>query len=263
MKRRAKLEWMAIYIAAALLVLAMGGLFQKTVVVNAEESEPYPNLYAPVYDGDVSAPEGVIYLTFDDGPSKNTEKLLDVLWEENVKATFFVTAQEEDTEYLDKLLRRIVDEGHELALHSYTHTFHKIYKSADAYIADINKLNDHILEATGYRPSIIRFPGGSRTSNCPKEIMNGIIKETERRGYVFFDWDVVSGDDTSTVFPAEQLANTMVKGCTYPKSTVILAHDSSAPKTTPEAIRITIEALREQGYTFSVLSPGVKPVHIH
>lgn len=265
--KRAKFEMLAIYIVAILLVISVAGLAGRVVSARSNETakaianEKYPNLYAPAIKGDITNPDKTVYFTFDDGPSKNTEKLLDILKEERVKATFFVTIQLEDTEYAINMLKRIVDEGHTIGLHSYTHDFGKIYKNSDAYLADINKLNDFIIEHTGYQPTILRFPGGSRTANCKRDTMDAIITEITRRGYVYYDWDVVSGDD-STVYPAEHLSGTVLRGMKNLDSAVILAHDSGLQKTTSEATRLIIEELREQGFTFDKLTANIEPRHL-
>ncbi|MBO4461285.1 MAG: polysaccharide deacetylase family protein, partial [Lachnospiraceae bacterium] len=100
-----------------------------------------------------------VYLTFDDGPSHNTELILDILKEYNVKATFFVIGRND--EYSKSLYKRIVDEGHTIALHSYTHRYSSIYASLDAYKEDLQKISDLVYDATGVRSKFIRFPGGS------------------------------------------------------------------------------------------------------
>ena len=85
---------------------------------------------------------GIIYLTFDDGPSvTSTPYILDILKEEGVKATFFIINYNENTEYL---VKRIVDEGHTIAIHGYSHDYNQIYQSVDAYMENITKLRDKI-----------------------------------------------------------------------------------------------------------------------
>ena len=85
---------------------------------------------------------GVIWLTFDDGPSaKLTPKVLDILKKENVKATFFVINYSESNE---PIIKRIVAEGHTIGIHGYSHEYSKIYKSKETFMSNIYTLQDKI-----------------------------------------------------------------------------------------------------------------------
>lgn len=255
-----KVEMTAIYLMCALLVVSIIGFVDNVVAVNG--SDRFPSLYTATVKSHIQPEQKTVYFTFDDGPSKNTETILDMLAEENIKATFFVTAQQEEQAYFEPLLKRIVDDGHSIGLHSYTHDFNSIYKSVDAYLTDINKLNDLIYEITGVYPEIIRFPGGSKSTVCKSNVMKEIINEVESRGYQYYDWHVVSGDDTSTVFDASYLADRMIKGVGDRDCAIVLLHDSPKPVTSCEAVRMTIEALREQGYVFDKLTAEITPVQL-
>lgn len=259
-KPRAAVELTAIFLVSALLFVALIGLIGHTVTANSIDD--YPDLYAGKTPFQIPMPEKTAYFTFDDGPSKNTELILDMLAEENVKATFFVTAQYEDEALVRRLLARMVAEGHTIGLHSYSHSFSSIYKNTDGYLRDLDKLNTLILDATGYRPQILRFPGGSKTVNAPKAVMKDIIEEIEARGYSYYDWHVVSGDSTATTYPAETLAKTMLKGVKGDDPVVFLCHDNATPKTTSEAVRLVIKELREDDWSFDRLTAEAKPVHI-
>ena len=95
----------------------------------------------------------VAYLTFDDGPSKNTLEILKVLKKYNIKATFFVTAQNLDC--ID-YLKQVAADGHTIGLHTYSHDYKKIYSSDTAYFNDLNKISDLVYEQTGVRTKIMR-----------------------------------------------------------------------------------------------------------
>jgi peptidoglycan/xylan/chitin deacetylase (PgdA/CDA1 family) len=259
--RRAAVELAVIFFIGALLAVSVFGLIGRAVSANGGGA--YPNLYAGDAPRARSSPEKTAYFTFDDGPSENTALILDMLAEEDVRATFFVTAQGEDEKLTAELLNRMVTEGHTIGLHSYSHNFSKIYDSADSYLKDIDRLNTYIIEQTGYRPQILRFPGSSRTVNASKSVMAEIIDEITGRGYLYYDWDVVSGDDTDVVYSAETLAQNMLDGVKKHSSVVFLCHDNSTPKTTAEAVRLVIRQLRDEGWSFDRLSPAVEPVHIH
>lgn len=99
----------------------------------------------------------VMYLTFDDGPSQNTEQVLDILDEHDAKATFFVT--NEFPNYVS-LLKEEVRRGHVIGVHTYSHDYAEIYQSTDAYFADIEQMQAVIREQTGRATKILRFPGG-------------------------------------------------------------------------------------------------------
>lgn len=264
-KKKERLLATAIFLTGCLLAVSLVFLGGRMIAPEWPVSlrERYPDLYARGEEAPfLTPPDKTIYLTFDDGPSKNTEKILDMLAEQNVKATFFVSVQIDDKEFAAEMLRRIVREGHALGLHSYTHDFAKIYKSADAYLADISKLNDFIYEATGIRPNILRFPGGSRTANASRAVMKEITGEITRRGYLYYDWDVVCGDQVRALQSEETICENIEEGLRDLSYAIVLAHDSASPKTTCDGICLAIERLRAQGYTFAAIDRQVAPKHL-
>lgn len=105
--------------------------------------------------------EKVVYLTFDDGPSANTQRVLDILDQYDAKATFFITAQQPD--YFP-MIKKVYDEGHTVGLHSYTHEYDQVYASVDAYFDDLEKIGEVAKEQLGFVPCFIRFPGGASNS---------------------------------------------------------------------------------------------------
>lgn len=197
-----------------------------------------------------------VYLTFDDGPSRYTPEILDILDKYGVKATFFVI----NGRY-NSTMKDIVDRGHQIGLHTYSHDYKKIYSSDAAYFADLQKIHDVVLEETGVDASIIRFPGGSSNTvsrNYSKGIMSRITKAVGEKGYVYFDWNCSNGDADG--------ANTVQKQLNYcsqfPKSAsrvIVLMHDTK--KTTLEALPQIIEYYQSCGMTFDVLTPFTKPIH--
>jgi peptidoglycan/xylan/chitin deacetylase (PgdA/CDA1 family) len=249
-----KAETAAIFVVAALLLATLADLTVKSV--NA--GEQYPELYAMHTPQVMASAKKTVYFTFDDGPSLNTERILDVLKEEGIKATFFVCAQGADGVDEPAMMRRILDEGHELGLHSMTHDYNKVYSSLEGYLKDLNELNDYVLESTGFRPSIIRFPGGSSTVKASKALMNDIKAEMARRGYRHYDWTVESGDQTAKVHTPEYICDKVVKGAGESERVIVLMHDSPGPKTTPDALKLAIPLLREKGYAFDKLTAEVE-----
>lgn len=192
---------------------------------------------------------GTIYLTFDDGPRMGTTNvILDILKEENVKATFFVTMKGPD-----ELIKREYDEGHTVALHSASHDYSYIYSSVDNYFNDLKTVHDRVLNITGYDSRIIRFPGGS-SNTISRKYQNGIMsyltKEVLNRSYRYFDWNISSGDAGETTDSHEVVKNVTTK-LSHDKVNVILMHDIKSY--TRDALKEIIEYGKNNGYTFDKL----------
>lgn len=185
-----------------------------------------------------------VYLTFDDGPSENTSRILNVLKVYGVKATFFVTGKEGE-EY-EELYKRIVEEGHTLAMHSYSHMYSTIYESTEAFETDYNKLYNYLKEVTGVECKFYRFPGGSsnQVSNCN---MIDFVQYVKNKGITYFDWNVSSGDATSQAYTADEIANNVVSDVQKYKTSVVLLHDAEDKDTTVDALSSMIEQLQEMG----------------
>ncbi|ONI39539.1 hypothetical protein AN639_01740 [Candidatus Epulonipiscium fishelsonii] len=200
------------------------------------------------------------YLTFDDGPSDNTIKILNFLKANNLKATFFVLEKKGK----EDIYKRIVNEGHTLAVHSSTHEYEDIYKSVDAFLVDINKLKNFIKETTGYDANILRFPGGSNNTISHKyggnDIMSRIIPAVQQEGYVYFDWNVDSSDASKGIQDTQIIIDTVLKQCKHEQTPVILMHDSPAKTTTVEALPAIVEGLKQQGFVFKNLTFQTPPV---
>ena len=185
-----------------------------------------------------------VYLTFDDGPSSNTDQILDILKDYDVKATFFVVGKTDERSV--KAYQRIVEEGHTLAMHSYSHRYDEIYESKEAFARDLNSLQEYLYEITGVWPRIYRFPGGS-SNTVSKVDMQELIEYLTDIGITYFDWNVASGDAVSRTLPAETIVNNCLSGIEKQKESVILMHDASNKGTTIEALPRIIEAIQEQG----------------
>ncbi|MFA9463783.1 MAG: polysaccharide deacetylase family protein [Velocimicrobium sp.] len=194
---------------------------------------------------DLETKQSKVYLTFDDGPGKYTDELLDVLKQYNVKATFFVIGKT-DEHSLD-MYHRIVDEGHTLAMHSYSHQYSKIYKSVKAFKKDLNQLSDLLYETTGIRPTAYRFPGGS--SNTVSDIpMTKFIKYLNLAGITYYDWNVVNGDATGKDLTEKQMISNVMNGVKKHNNSIVLMHDTASKDTTLKSIPELIKELRKTGY---------------
>ncbi len=219
----------------------------------------YPDFYAPEpYHAGQRTPK-VIYLTFDDGPSDNTERILDALAAQNVKATFFVTGLEEDDEVGYQRLREISGQGHTLGMHSYSHDYSKIYQSVEAFLDDMYLIFTQIQSATGMTPTVFRFPGGSVNSYNA-----GLYQEMEaemiRRGFVPCDWNMSAQDNADQQLSPDEIVRNVLQNADRVERGFVLMHDGNARSTTADALEDIITSLRDKGFQFDCLTPEVKPV---
>lgn len=195
----------------------------------------------------------VAYLTFDDGPTKTiTPQILDILRRYNVKATFFQvgTLIEENPD----MARRVHDEGHLLANHSYAHNYSKLYETEDGFITEIEKTDALIREITGVEeyPKVFRFPGGGYNSGSWGESKQAYKKVLAEKGFRYCDWNALNGDAEGGSKSAEQLL-ARVQKTAVKEDVVILMHDAATKKTTAEALEPILQHLIEEGYTFKRL----------
>ncbi len=206
---------------------------------------------------------GVIYLTFDDGPNGagSTAKILDVLKQEGVKATFFVTGKGPD-----ELIKREHDEGHVVALHTFTHDYKTVYASLNNYFDDLKKVQDRVSNITGVTSKVIRFPGGSNNTVSSKYstgLMNALRSEVMNRGFVYFDWNVDASDAwkcarSSVKDKKTCVYNNVTSGLSKSKANVVLMHDIKSY--TADALQDIIKYGKANGYSFEVLTVDTPPV---
>ena len=194
----------------------------------------------------------IAYITIDDGPSRNnTPQILDILHEHNIKATFFVLPYT----YMDDIYKRIINEGHELANHSYSHKFSDLYDPDDItfFEEDLNLAHDFIVNL-GHIPTLYRFPGG--TGGRGDDIINPRVDILEALGYRHFDWNVSTGDtDTGpTGQIVETLVNNVILNTRNQRRLIILMHDTADKPTTVLALPIIINELKAMGYEFDSLN---------
>lgn len=221
-------------------------------------SAPKPETSKPAVQ-----PEGekTAYLTFDDGPSDNTKKILDTLKQYNIKATFFVNGKSSQK----ALYQRMVDEGHVIGNHTYSHDYAKIYTASDSFWTDFDKLNDFLEETVGIRPNIMRFPGGSNNTVSHKyggkQLMQKLVNEAVEKGYQYFDWNVSSRDAEKNKQDKSVIIQSVLDGAKSKKTAVILMHDSASKTTTAEALPEIIEGLKEMGYGFASLDENSYAPH--
>ncbi len=216
----------------------------------------FPDFYAPDWEGEAVTGERVCFLTFDDGPSANTDRVLDILDRYGVKATFFVVGKTGEAD--QARMREIVDRGHAVGMHSWSHDYKKVYASVEAFLEEFDQLYQWIHEVTGVYPSVYRFPGGS-INGYNRGVYQEIIAEMTRRGFAYYDWNASAQDATVRPRPAADIAADCLKGVGR-EPAVVLAHDSAARSTTVDALPAVIEGYQNAGYAFSALHPGVEQV---
>lgn len=201
------------------------------------------------------------YLTFDDGPSKNTVKILDFLKANGIKATFFVVGNYKQ----EDIYKRIASEGHTLAVHSNTHKYSEIYKNVDSFMKDIHDLSGMLERITGIKPSVLRFPGGSNNGISKNysgfDIMGEIIPKVQKDGFAYFDWNVDSGDANKANQNKQVIVNAVLSQSKDKEHAIILMHDAAVKTTTVEALPEIVQGLRKQGFIFKELTPEAPTVH--
>lgn len=203
--------------------------------------------------------EKIVYLTFDDGPSENTKKVLNILKDNEVKGTFFVTGHDPSH---NGYIKEAFDQGHAIGLHTYSHDYKNIYSSIDAYFNDLDQINTMVKSITGQQSDIIRFPGGSSNSISAQYsvgIMSKLVKMVNERGYQYFDWNVSSGDAAGNDISKEQIIK---ESCNDGLNQVVLLfHDSATKNSTVEALPEIIKFYKDRGYKFYPLSKESYVVH--
>ncbi len=189
---------------------------------------------------EVTMAEHKVYLTFDDGPSANTEAILDILDEYNVKATFFILGKED--EQSKERIRMIYERGHTIGMHSYSHVYSEIYSSLDSFKADFWKIRQYVFDVVGADCVYYRFPGGS-SNTAGNMNMQEAVDFLAEQGVKYYDWNVISGDGSSRSLSKEEI----VKNCTETISnygtSIVLLHDAASKKETVEALPEVIETI--------------------
>ena len=217
----------------------------------AAVSQPSPPQSQPL-------PQRLVCLTFDDGPSRTTPAVLEALAAEGVPATFFVVASESNESYLP-LVQQAQQAGHEIALHSASHKYSDIYRSADAFWADIELLRQRLapyVDAEELR--CLRFPGGSTNTVSHKYggsgIMQQLKEQAEQQGLRWVDWNVCAEDATGQKLSADAVCRNVTEGSQGLDRCVVLMHDSATTATTAQALPAIIRWYKENGYTFCTVS---------
>lgn len=232
---------------------------ETTIVTNFDS--PLNNEYTDMYveripfNQDIAG-DKVVYLTFDDGPCENTSQLLDLLDQYNIKVTFFVTAQYLKDDELLQSLKQICERGHVVAVHTYSHDYDKIYSSVKNYLDDYQKMDSIILQATGERSHVFRFPGGSN-AKFSNGIRKDLLTEMNARGFVYHDWNSYDGGCDN--YSIDGMISKAVREASAHDKSVLLMHDTKSQDFIFQTLPSIITQLKDLGYRFDTLNATVKP----
>ena len=199
-----------------------------------------------------------VYLTFDDGPSKETGKILDILQKRQVKATFFSIGRE-DT-FSQKMYQRIVNEGHTLGMHSYSHQYKEIYQSMKTFQADYERISNCLTAATGIKPLYYRFPGGS-TEVAGKLQMAELDAYFNAQGASYFDWNVIAANNTTDDVSVNKMVESVMNGVALYDTSIVLLYDSVDRKMTAKSLDKILEQLINDGYEILPIDENTIPIH--
>ena len=195
------------------------------------------------------------YLSFDDGPSNCTEDILNILKDQDVKATFFVTATASPGQMY--LYKEMVKDGHALGLHSYSHDYSKIYRSVDSFFQDIHQLEKFLKKEVGQSPKILRFPGGSNNYVAKQyagtNLMEELKTEVVKRGYKYYDWNCDANDGLNPPIPEKKLLKLIMDGVGDKETLYILLHDFNGNTTIVDGLPEIIRRLKQKGYEFKLM----------
>ena len=206
--------------------------------------------------------KGVVCLTFDDGPSyDSTPQILEILDRNNVKATFFVVGFGEK-KY--DLVKQMVEDGHQIGYHGYTHEYSKVYKSVDSVMENFYKIESLVTDVTWIDSTkIVRFPGGS-SNTVSKRYCWGVVTEAAERlleeGYQYFDWNVDS-QDAGGAENSEEVYKNVISGLKPGRTNIVLMHDSTGNQKTVDALQRIIDYCLENGYEFRTITKDTTAVH--
>ena len=205
-------------------------------------------------------PEGLgkkVYLTFDDGPGPNTEKILDILKKNDVKATFFVTGKTDD--FSKQIYKRIVDEGHTLGMHSYSHVYEEIYASEKAFSQDLDKLYDYLYEVTGVHSEFYRFPGGSSVQDTSVPIED-LVKILDKKGVTYLDWNVISPDIRDASVSRKRMINELMSDVKKYDTSVVMFYDTQTQPITIKTLSSFIRKLKKNQYEILPVDANTAPI---
>lgn len=216
-----------------------------TVKLPPPAQQPSNTVVEQVNKPDTPKVQKTIYLTFDDGPGKYTEPLMEIMERYQVHGTFFMIGNQLGGH--QQVVKEAAEAGHYIGLHSMSHSKKKLYDSgnADHFIAEFTKEQEMVEALIGTSPALIRAPYGSKP-----EINEAFRDKIAEAGFKMWDWTVDSKDWKNAAKPELilQEIKRQVKGDTE----VILLHEKAQ---TVAMLPQIIEYLQGKGYAFAVYKP--------
>lgn len=215
---------------------------------------PYDNKEA-IADG-----KKTCYLTFDDGPSHNTEKVLEILDKYQIKATFFVTAENKEHA---KYIKEAYQKGHTIGLHAYEHDYEHLYTASQNFLNDLKKSDEYVYQQTGVHTKVMRFPGGSSnmvSAKYNKGIMSVLTKKVIDQGYQYYDWNCMNGDAEGKK-TVKEMIQTVKETVKDQEDIMLLMHDGIQQDNTVKALPDIIEYLKKQDYEFKAVDTTSPTFH--
>lgn len=227
---------------------ATGGTLTQTDFVDEPRGKLTPG---SVPGTDKESSKKIVYLTFDDGPSENTEAILEILKRNHIHGTFFVSNMYPQYQHL---IRKTYNEGNTIGLHTASHKY-EIYRSEQAYFDDLNQIAQVVKSEIGFVPAYVRFPGGSSNTisrNYAPGIMGKLASDLNAKGYQYYDWNA----DSTDAAHSEDNVDDLVAHATAcnDNNVVLLCHDAPHKGTTVQALQRIIDNYRSRGYTFKPIS---------
>ncbi|OPJ63329.1 polysaccharide deacetylase [Clostridium chromiireducens] len=221
-----------------------------TSIINENNNCIFAAENKPCSENDCSVDENkkIIYLTFDDGPSyKVTNKVLDILKDNEVNATFFLIGNQ--IEGKEDVVKRIYDEGNSIGLHTYTHNFRRIYCDEDKFIQEMIDCRSEIQKVVGISPNIIRFPGGS----C-KHLSKSYLNKLHENDFRVYDWDLDNCDGLNPQDSPYNLYRKAIKGSDKMNNIILLMHCTDMNRNTCQALPKIIKFYKNSGYEFKTIT---------
>lgn len=210
------------------------------------------------YSGPLSD-EKTVFLTFDDGPSKNTPKVLDILNKYGVHGTFFVLGGQ--VKGGANYIKRIYNEGNAIGNHSYTHDFATLYPknkiNVSTYMNEYYKTENALKSVLGnnFNTKVVRMPGGENSRQYYKDPnLPELRNKFSNEGIASIDWNALNGDAEGKRYTVSQMVDYVKRSSAGQKHVVVLMHDAAAKGLTVEALPQVIEYFKSQGYNFKVIS---------
>jgi len=248
-------EYESIQLMAALENNMSKEMNDDTSTTSTDDLPDYAKLFPQLYTVNnipqqMEGDRKIAYLTFDDGPSENTDEVLEVLKEKGVKATFFIVGSS-ITESGEVYLKEMVEQGHTIGIHTYSHLCNEIYCSIERFLNDFDTVYQQIYDITGEKVNIFRFPWGSN-NGYSKSFKGALFDEMERRGFTYYDWNV-SADDSIGTPTSYSIKKNIAKDLEKHNYPVILMHDSVINDLTAKTLPQIIDMIKDKGYEFDTL----------